>query len=296
MLTACIGAFAITGCGSSGSSGASGAAGGTQSTASESADGGEQGGGQTTADSGASDAAESGSASAGTTFIVGFDQDFPPMGFKDEDGNFTGFDLDLASEAASRMGLSVVYQPIAWDSKDAELDAGTIDCIWNGFTVSGREDQYTWSDPYMDNSQVFVVREDSGIKSTADLAGKTIEVQADSSAEAALNEEENASLTSTFGTLQATPDYDTALMDLEMGAVDAIAMDSTVADYKITSGGMKLIVLDEPFASEKYAVGFKLGNTELRDKVNDTLKEMAADGTLAKISEKWFGEDVTIIK
>ena len=232
----------------------------------------------------------------GDTFTVGFDQDFPPMGFVGEDGEFTGFDLDLAAEAAKRMGKTVVYQPIAWDSKDAELDSGTIDCIWNGFTISGREDSYTWSDAYMENSQVFVVKKDSGINTAADLVGKIVEVQADSSAEAALKEGENAALAATFGTMQTTPDYDTALMDLDMGTVDAVAMDSTVAEYKITSGGMDLKVLDEPFASETYGVGFKKGNEALRDEVNNTLKEMAKDGTLKKISEKWFGTDVTIIK
>ena len=233
---------------------------------------------------------------AGGTFTVGFDQDFPPMGFVGDDGKFTGFDLDLAAEAAKRMGKEIVYQPIAWDSKDAELDSGTIDCIWNGFTISGREDSYTWSDPYMENTQVFVVKKDSGITSTADLAGKIVEVQVDSSAEAALKEDENAALASSFGTLQTTPDYNTALMDLDMGTVDAVGMDSTVAEYKITSGGMDLVVLDEGFASETYGVGFKKGNTALKDQVNSTLKEMAADGTLKKISEKWFGRDVTIIK
>ncbi len=228
-------------------------------------------------------------------FVVGFDQDFPPMGFKGDDGEFTGFDLELASEAAKRMGKEVVFQPIAWDSKDAELDAGTIDCIWNGFTISGREDDYTWSEAYMDNSQVFVVRNDSDIKTAADLAGKVVEVQADSSAEAALKEDANQELAASFGTLQTTPDYNTAMMDLDMGSVDAIAMDSTVAEYKITSGGMDLRVLDEPFASEQYGIGFKKGNTELCEEVNTAMKDMAADGTLAEISTKWFGRDVTTI-
>ncbi|SFK47712.1 amino acid ABC transporter substrate-binding protein, PAAT family [Lachnospiraceae bacterium KH1T2] len=245
-------------------------------------------------ESSSTDAASAKEAGAGT-LTVGFDQDFPPMGYKDDNGDFVGFDLDLAAETAKRLGLEIVYQPIAWDSKDAELDAGTIDCIWNGFTMNGREDDYEWSVPYLDNTQVFVVAEDSGINSAADLAGKTIEVQADSSAEAALKEEENAELAASFGTLQTTPDYNTALMDLDMGAVDAVAMDSTVADYKITSGGLKLKVLDDAFASEEYGIGFKKGNTELRDKVNNALQEMAEDGTMAKISEKWFGEDITTV-
>ncbi len=140
------------------------------------------------------------------------------------------------------------------------------------------------------------MKNDSGINSAADLAGKIVEVQADSSAEAALKEGENEALAASFGTLQTTPDYDTAIMDLDMGTVDAVGMDSTVAEYKIKSGGLALKVLDEPFASETYGVGFKKGNEALRDEVNNTLKEMAKDGTLKKISEKWFGVDVTIIK
>lgn len=232
--------------------------------------------------------------SGGKTFTVGFDQDFPPMGFKADDGSFTGFDLELAAEAAKRMGMEIKYQPIAWDSKDAELNAGTIDCIWNGFTMQGREDGYLWSKPYMNNAQVFVVKEDSAIKSSADLKGKTVEVQADSSAETALKEDKK-DLAATFGKLQTTAEYNTALMDLDMGAVDAVAMDSTVAEYKITSGKMKLKTLPDSFASEQYGIGFKKGNTELCDKVQKALDEMAKDGTMKKISEKWFGKDVTTL-
>lgn len=232
---------------------------------------------------------------AGGSFTVGFDQDFPPMGFVGDNGEYTGFDLDLAKEVAGRLGLEFVPQPIAWDAKDMELNSGTIDCIWNGFTINGREDDYTWSEPYMDNSQVFVVTADSGISSFADLAGKIVEVQADSSAEAALKE--NAELTGSFKTLQTTPDYNTAFMDLEMGAVDAIAMDVIVAGYQIEQrdDGDQYVILDETLASEKYGIGFKKGNEELRDKVQATLEEMAADGTLEKISDEWFGRDVTII-
>ncbi|MCI8727072.1 MAG: amino acid ABC transporter substrate-binding protein [Hungatella sp.] len=234
-------------------------------------------------------------AKAGGTFTVGFDQDFPPMGFVGDDGEYTGFDLELAKETADRLGLEFVPQPIAWDAKDMELNSGTIDCIWNGFTMNGREDDYTWSKPYMDNSQVFVVSADSGISTLGDLAGKIVEVQADSSAEAALKD--NTELAGTFGTLQTTPDYNTAFMDLEMGAVDAIAMDVIVAGYQIEQRGDdgKYVILDETLASEEYGIGFKKGNEELRDKVQTTLEEMAADGTLKEISDKWFGRDVTTV-
>ena len=243
----------------------------------------------TTADMTAAETAEA----AGGTLIVGFDQDFPPMGFVGDNGEYTGFDLDLAKEVASRLGLEYKAQPVAWDSKDMELESGNIDCIWNGFTITGREDDYTWTTPYMANKQVFVVANDSDIKSQADLAGKVVEVQADSSAEAALKE--NQDLANTFGQLLTTPDYNTAFMDLEQGAVDAVAMDVIVAGYQIKQRNADFKILDDSLSEEEYGVGFKKGNTELRDKVQGALEEMAADDTLAKISDEWFGEDVTTI-
>ena len=227
------------------------------------------------------------------TLIVGFDQDFPPMGFVGDDGEYTGFDLELAQEVAKRLGLEYKAQPIAWDSKDMELESGNIDCIWNGFTMTGREDDYTWTEPYMANQQVFVVANDSDINSQADLAGKIVEVQADSSAEAALKEAPE--LTATFKELLTTADYNTAFMDLEQGAVDAIAMDVIVAGYQIQQRNADFKILDDSLSEEEYGVGFKKGNTELRDKVQSTLEEMAEDGTLQEVSEKWFSKDVTTI-
>lgn len=237
--------------------------------------------------------AEEAKTTDGGTLIVGFDQDFPPMGFVGDDGEYTGFDLELAQEVAKRLGLEYKAQPIAWDSKDMELESGNIDCIWNGFTMTGREDDYTWTEPYMANQQVFVVANDSDINSQADLAGKIVEVQADSSAEAALKEAPE--LTATFKELLTTADYNTAFMDLEQGAVDAIAMDVIVAGYQIQQRNADFKILDDSLSEEEYGVGFKKGNTELRDKVQSTLEEMADDGTLQEVSEKWFGKDVTTI-
>lgn len=237
--------------------------------------------------------AEEAKTTDGGTLIVGFDQDFPPMGFVGDDGEYTGFDLELAQEVAKRLGLEYKAQPIAWDSKDMELESGNIDCIWNGFTMTGREDDYTWTEPYMANQQVFVVANDSDINSQADLAGKIVEVQADSSAEAALKEAPE--LTATFKELLTTADYNTAFMDLEQGAVDAIAMDVIVAGYQIQQRNADFKILDDSLSEEEYGVGFKKGNTELRDKVQSTLEEMAEDGTLQEVSEKWFSKDVTTI-
>ena len=232
--------------------------------------------------------------SARKQFVVGFDAEFPPMGFQDNNGEYVGFDLDVAKEVADRLGYEFVAQPIAWDAKDQELESGNIDCIWNGFTITDeRKDKYTWSEAYMANDQVVVVNADSDIKTLADLAGKKVAVQKDSSGLAAL--EDNAELTDSFGELVQVDSYLNALMDLESGGVDAIVMDEIVARYEIQTSGKSMIVLDEAVASEEYGVGFLLGNTELRDKVQDALEDMAKDGTLAEISNKWFGEDITTI-
>ena len=226
------------------------------------------------------------------TFTVGFDQDFPPFGYVDENGEFTGFDLELAKEAAKRMDMEIKLQPIDWDSKELELSSGSISCIWNGFTMNGREYDYTWTESYMDNSQVFVVKSDSGIKTKADLAGKIVTAQTDSAALNALNGDDFKDLKASFKELLTCAQYNTAFMDLEAGAVDAVAMDIGVAKYQIEGKESKFIILDEPIVKEQYAVGFYKGNTEMRDKVQKALDEMAADGTFKKISEKWFGYDV----
>jgi len=236
-----------------------------------------------------------GDTASSDTFTVGFDQNFPPYGYVDDNGEFTGFDIELAKEAASRMGKEIVLMPINWDAKDMELESGTIDCIWNGFTINGREDAYTWTDPYMDNSQVFVVKADSGVETPEQLAGKVVTVQMDSSAETALNDEENASLKASFAELVTCSEYNSAFMDLEAGAVDAIAMDIGVAKFQIEGRESEFKILDKTLLDEKYGVGFKLGNTELRDEVQKTMLEMVEDGTFAEISNKWFKYDVCIL-
>lgn len=234
----------------------------------------------------------------GTVFTVGFDAEFPPYGYRDENGEYVGFDLELAEEVCKINGWELVKQPIDWDAKDMELSSGNISCIWNGFTMNGREDQYTWSTPYVDNSQVFVVAADSGVASKEDLAGKTVAVQKDSSALAALNDEEvpeNIALRDSFKELVEYADYNTAFMDLEQGAVDAVAIDIGVAKYQLESREAgKYVILegdDNLLASEQYAIGFKLGNEELRDQVQVALDKLVADGTFMEIAKKWGLED-----
>ena len=229
------------------------------------------------------------------TFVVGFDAEFPPYGYKNDDGEYVGFDLDLAQEVCDRNGWILKKQPIEWNSKDMELNSGSISCIWNGFTMNGREDAYTWTTPYVDNSQVVVVRKDSGITQLTDLSGKVVAVQADSSALAALTgedaSEENKALAETFKELQQVGDYNSAFMNLESGAVNAICMDIGVANYEIESRGDKFVMLEDRLSSEEYGIGFKKGNTELRDKVQATLLDMLADGTFEEIAEKWGLEE-----
>lgn len=237
----------------------------------------------------AAETAEAGAEAADggtTTFTVGFDAEFPPYGYMDENGDYTGFDLDLAAEVCARNGWELVKQPIDWDSKDMELSSGSIDCIWNGFTINGRENDYTWSVPYVDNSQVFVVKSDAGIASSTDLAGKIVGVQKDSSALAAL-EGDAADLAATFGTLNQYADYNTGFMELEAGAIDALALDIGVANYQIESRGDGFVVLEEKLATEQYGIGFLLGNDELKNKVESTLMEMVEDGTFMKIAEEY---------
>lgn len=226
-----------------------------------------------------------------TKLTVGFDAEFPPYGYKDDNGEYVGFDLDLAEEVCKRNSWELVKQPIDWDSKDMELSSGSIDCIWNGFTINGLEKKYTWSTAYVQNSQVIVVKSDSNINKLSDLSGKIVVVQADSSALAAFTgedaTEENKSLCKSFSTLQQVSDYNNAFMNLEAGSVDAICIDIGVASYQVEKRGNSFRMLDEIVSKEQYGIGFKLGNTSLRDSVQASLNEMLEDGTFAKIAEKW---------
>ena len=224
-----------------------------------------------------------------TTLIVGFDQSYPPYGFVGNDGNFTGFDLDLAAEVASRNGWDIQLEPIDWDAKDTLLNSGAITCIWNGFTMEGRENDYTFSDPYMLNAQVVVVKKGSGIESLADLAGKNVITQTDSAAYDVLagDEATKADLKATFASLETIGDYNTAFMQLESGAVDAVACDLSIAQYQMSAKPDAYVQLPEDLSSEHYAVGVKKGNTELADAITKTLKEMNEDGTIEKLCEKY---------
>ncbi|MDO4595334.1 MAG: amino acid ABC transporter substrate-binding protein [Tissierellia bacterium] len=221
---------------------------------------------------------------------LGFDEAFPPMGFRDENGEYTGFDIELAKAVAEKLNYELKLVPIAWDSKDAELQSGNINCIWNGFTKTGREDKYTFSKPYTKNRQVIVVKKNSNIKKLADLKGKRLEVQADSTGQMTIEENEEFK-----NSLEITPvsDFLTALNDLEQDSTDAILMDEVVARYN-KKMGKNIEILDEALSEEDYAIGFKKGNEEFKDKIQKALDEIIAEGKASEISKKYFDKDIIV--
>ena len=224
---------------------------------------------------------------------VGFDAEYPPFGYMDESGEYVGFDLDVAQKVCDNLGWELVKKPINWDSKDMELNSGNIDCIWNGFTINGREDDYTWSDPYLNNEQVMVVASDSGIETLADLAGKNVVVQAASAALDALNSEDNKELTDSFASLTENPDYNTAFMNIDSGAADAVAVDIGVAKYQLAQREEgKYKILDEPIQSEQYGIGFAKGNEELRDTVWTEVMKLYDEGEIDKLAEQYGVADM----
>lgn len=227
--------------------------------------------------------------------ILGLDASFPPMGFVSADtGEIVGFDIDLALEVCRRLGIKLVNQPINWDAKEMELNAHHIDCIWNGMTITPeRLESMSISLPYLSNDQVLVTRTADNVMDLAGLAGKRLGLQAGSSAEQALNsaEEFKASL----GEVVPFDDNTVALQDLKGGGVDAVLVDIIVANYYKTVNELPFTILSESLAAEEYGIGFRKADVALCEKVNELLLEMKADGTMAKISTDWFGEDITII-
>jgi len=228
------------------------------------------------------------------SFILGFDAGFAPMGYKDENGEYVGFDIDLANEVASRLGLEIVFQPINWDSKEMELNNGNIDVIWNGLTITEeRMKNMLFSDAYMNNQQIIVVAANSGITSKADLAGKSVAAQVDSSAMEAIEAEPD--VMNSFGELIESPDYVEALMELKQGSVDAVVVDEMTGRYYVLADNPDAyVVLEDTFGEEQYGVGFRLADQAFRDKIQETLNAIIADGTAAEISQKWFGDNVVI--
>lgn len=228
--------------------------------------------------------------------ILGLDASFPPMGYKNENDEIVGFDIDLAKEVCKRMGVELKLQPIDWDSKEMELnDAKSIDCIWNGMSYSEeRAQSMTLSPSYMNNRQVVVVLAESTYNTLADLSGKTLALQSGSTAAEAVDGKED--FKNSLKEVIKIDDNVKAMMDLEVGGSDAVAMDEIVARYYMTKNEGKFRVLDETLSDEQYVIGFRKGDQALCDEVVKALKNMAADGTLKTISETWFDSDITSLK
>ncbi len=225
--------------------------------------------------------------------VLGLDENYPPMGYKDGNGDIVGFDIDVADEVCHRLGLKLITKPVIWELKERELADKNIDCIWNGLSYTKeRAETMTLSDPYMANDVVFVVRSDSGIKSISDLKGKKIGAQTGASARDALMDSE----IKTDITVTLADDTETLLVKLEDGKLDAVCLDSVYAYYYIQTKHKDFEVLPDVLASEDFVIGFRKGDEALRDEVQKVLSEMRADGTLAKISEEWFGKDVTTVQ
>ena len=260
-LAVCLSAFVLSGCGSSSSD--------SSDNSTASSDSGEQ-----------------------KTLVVGFDQEYPPYGYVDDDGSYTGFDLELAQKVCELEGWEFKAEPIDWDAKDALLNSGTISCIWNGFTIEGRENGYAFTDPYMTNGQVVVVKADSDISSLEDLKGKVVLTQKGSAALEVLNGDQ-AELADTFKELQTIGDYNNAFMQLESGQVDAVACDLSIAAYQMSAKPDAFKQLDEALSSENYGVGFAKDDTETAAIVTADLKTLNDNGTVQELCDKYADQGIS---
>ena len=222
------------------------------------------------------------------TLIVGFDAEYPPYGFVADDGSYTGFDLDLAQAVCEMEGWEFKAEPIDWDAKDALLGAGTINCIWNGFTIEGREDKYSFTEPYMINAQVVVTKKGAGIAALADLKDKIVLTQKGSAALEVLQGDKK-DVADTFQELQTIADYNNAFMQLESGAVDAVACDLSIAAFQMAAKPDTFTQIEETLSEEHYGVGFLLGDegAALADKVTEDLRKLNDEGKVKELCEKY---------
>ncbi len=226
--------------------------------------------------------------------VIGLDDNFPPMGFRDSKTHeLVGFDIDLATETAKRINMEVEFKPIDWDSKELELTTKRVDVLWNGLTINeSRKASMLFTKPYLKNRQILMVKKDSEIASKADLKGKIVGLQKGSSAVAALDSD-----VETKKSLKSVSEYSNnleAFADLEIGRNQAVVLDEIVANYYVVKNPDKFKVLDISFASEDYGVATRLEDVELNAKIQKAMDDMIADGTAAEISKKWFGEDKVV--
>lgn len=236
--------------------------------------------------------------SSENTIVVGLDDTFVPMGFKDDNGEIVGFDVDLAKAAAKKIGYNVKFQPIDWAMKETELESKNIDAIWNGYSVTEeRQQKVDFTKSYLKNKQVIITLKDSNIKDKNDLKGKVVAVQGGSSAEEELQKNKDIIKTFKGQDLILFDNNNDAFMDLEAGRTDAVVADEIMARYYISKiGNEKFKILNDDFGKEVYSIGLRKGDETLKEKLNNALLELKKDGTMEEISKKWFGEDITNIE
>ncbi len=224
--------------------------------------------------------------------VIGLDDSFPPMGFRDDKNNIVGFDIDMAKEASKRMGVDVEFKPIDWSSKEAELNGKRIDALWNGMNITEeRQKNVLFSDPYMESRQLIFVLAGSPIKTAADLAGKVVAVQQSSTGEDVVTKD--IKLKNSLKELKTYPDFIAAFMDMKTGRVDAVVTDEMLGRYYMAKEAGQYVAIEQPVGDVgTIGVGFRKDDKELRDKVQTALNEMKKDGTSAKISQQWFGADL----
>ncbi len=226
-----------------------------------------------------------------TKIVVGLDDNFPPMGFRDDKNELVGFDIDMAREAAQRLGLQVEFKPIDWSAKEAELAGKRVDALWNGLTITEeRKQNIAFTAPYMENHQIIVVPAGSAVRTKADLAGKIVGAQEGSSAVDAVKKED--AVFQSLKELKTFGDNVTALMDLATGRLEAVVVDEVVGRYYVAKKPDQYAVLEEHFGTEDYGVGVRKEDTELQQKLDKALADMKQDGAAAKIAEQWFGKDI----
>lgn len=225
-------------------------------------------------------------------FVVGLDDAYPPMGFRDEKGEIVGFDIDMAKATAAKMGVQVKFQPVVWTNVIMELTNKNIDMIWNGMTITAeRKEKINFSKPYLNNRLIIVTKADSKLKSKADLAGKKVAVQSGSSAEDAVKKE---SATLKLGEMVGFADYPSALMDVSAGRIDAVVIDEVVGRYYIAKKPGMYQVMEDNFGGEEYGIGIRKTDAAFQAELQKAIDAMNADGTSKTISEKWFGTDIVV--
>lgn len=226
-------------------------------------------------------------------FVVGLDDSFAPMGYRDQAGKLVGFDIDLAVATIEKLGVEVEFKPIDWNSKELSLESGEIDCIWNGFSITpAREKEVLFSKPYLANKQIIIVLADSDVASKEDFKDRVVGAQIDSSGLAALEADKEA-----MEAVKDVKEYDTypeAFLDMEAGRIEAVVVDEVYGKYYISKKPGTYKILGEDFGTEDYGIGLRMGDKALKAEIDKVMDELKSDGTTAKISEDWFGEDIVL--